>query len=465
MRKYIISTLTIFSVAAMLSTSCNKMLEIKPEDVLLAEDALKSKEDMQKLLNSCYDALANQFNGTVQSYNDLMSDDVAKPLRDDLGFKTEIWNRNTNFFNSDVGGLYNRLYIPVYRVNSMDQFYDVIPDLTAGDKIRMQAEGKFIRALCHFELVRLWAQPYGYTSDNSHPGIVIRDKASQDPKGRSTVGEVYSFILSDLQFAIANLPDDNGNYADKNAARALLAKVYVQMNKRTDAIPLLNEVINSGKYTFSNSLNRFDNAAASSEYVFTFISTNASTDNRAGEFIGKYRSDNKVPEYGISSGLYALINSDTTDRRKTLVNVVNPGKDNEYFTTSKFNYDFFSVPYINLTELMITRAELLAEGNTDLSTAISDINKIIGRAYADSTTKMLPSNAMAGTVLTEVRKQRRLELFCEGERVQHLKRLGAKGEPNVFIRSADWNCDGLALQFPATERTSLFVFNPTGGCN
>jgi len=58
------------------ASSCENLLEIKPDDVLLAEDALKTPEDMQKLLNSCYDALANQFNGQVQVFNDLLSDDL-----------------------------------------------------------------------------------------------------------------------------------------------------------------------------------------------------------------------------------------------------------------------------------------------------------------------------------------------------------------------------------------------------
>ena len=31
----------------------------------------------------------------------------------------------------------------------------------------------FIRALCHFTAVRMYAQPWGYTADNSHDGIAV----------------------------------------------------------------------------------------------------------------------------------------------------------------------------------------------------------------------------------------------------------------------------------------------------
>jgi hypothetical protein len=57
----------------------------------------------------------------------------------------------------------------------------------------------------------------------------------------------------------------------------------------------------------------------------------------------------------------------------------------------------------------------------------------------------------------------------EGERVQDLKRIGALEDPSgsglVKIRTSKWNCPGLALQFPSTEKTSFFVFNDEGSCD
>lgn len=452
-------------------SSCEKMLEIRPEGVLLAEDALKTPEDMQKLLNSCYDALANQFNGSVQLFNDLLSDDIEKPYIDNLGFRTEIWNRNTNFFNSDVGGLYNRLYIPVYRVNSMELFYDKIPGLTAADINRIKAEGRFIRALCHFELVRLWARPYGYTSDNSHPGIPIRREASQEPLQRSSVAEVYQFILDDLDYAIANLPANNGKYADIRAAKALKAMVYFQMNDFANARTLLDDVINTGGFTLSDSIDRYHPTVAGmeSEFVFSFVSTNANTDNRGGDFIGSYRDDLNAPSYGIRKELYDLIMSDTTDARRKLVKIFNQGQANEFYTCSKFNNDYFGSPYLTLTKLLLTRAEIAAETG-DLTTASDDVNRIIARAYPGNANKLTSAGLGASNLLVIIREERRKELFAEGDRTNQMKRIGALGVnsqlPNtsVTIRNAPWNCPGLALQFPSTEVTSVFILNETGGC-
>jgi hypothetical protein len=109
------------------------------------------------------------------------------------------------------------------------------------------------------------------------------------------------------------------------------------------------------------------------------------------------------------------------------------------------------------------RAELLAEGG-NLIPAIDDVNKIIRRAYGDSLHDVSTAANQAG-VLTAVRLQRRLEFFCEGDRVQTLKRRGAFVDNSLQIRNAPWNCAGLALQFPSTETGAGFVFNASGGCN
>lgn len=463
--KKVIYTLSAITVL-MLGYGCKQLSQNIPDDAFITEEAMRTPEDLQALLNSCYDALANQLNGNVQISNDLLSDDLAAPLVDGAGFKNEIYNRNTNIFNSDVGTMYRNLYLIAFRVNNMAEYYDKV-GVSPTEKTRMEGEAKFLRALCHFEVAKLWAHPPGFEFGNTHPGVIIRDQVSQRPKPRANVAEVYNFIIADLQFAAANLPPTNPvgkAYANQYAAKGLLAKVYYMLNRPTEAIALLNEVIPA--YNLSDSLNRFDNSPNSiAEHIFGTVSLN-SGDNRAGEFIGKYRSDTKQPDFVISKELYTLLTSDTLDKRgKQLVKVVNEGKDNEFYAVTKFNRDFFAVPYLTLTDMLLTRAELLAETNTNLPQAIADVNAIINRAYSDPTQRVLSNGAGQSVVLAQVRLQRRLELFCEGDRVQSLKRRGAQFDASLRIRNAPWNCPGIILQFPALEDGEGFVFNGTGGCN
>jgi starch-binding outer membrane protein, SusD/RagB family len=462
---------TYFSLAFVLvvmftNAGCKKITEERSPDAYTEEDAVKSLTDLENLLTSCYDAFANQVNGKAQTANDLMADDLAKPLKDDAAFQTEIYLRNTTIFNSDVGDLYRNLYIIPFRVNSLDQFYTKL-GIAEADRKQIDAEGKFLRAACHFEVLKLWAQPAGYTADNSHVGIVVRDVNSQLPKQRSSVAESYAFVIADLEVAIANLNEINPRssaFATKNAAKALLAKVYFQLNQPAKALPLLNDVINNGGYSLGTQLNRFNNDSAKGEYIFATVSSNASTDNRGSFFIGKYRSDKDNESFGLSKEFYNLIVSDTSDKRSKLVGIKNAGQDNEYYVVKKFDKDYFGVPYLNLTDMLLMRAELLAEGG-NLALAIADVNQIIDRAYSNPALHQVPPAATQADVLDVIRLQRRLEFFCEGDRVQSLKRRGAFLNAGLKIRNAPWNCAGLALQFPSTETGAGFVFNASGGCN
>ncbi len=458
MKKIFIIALAIISFS-----SCRKWLDVKPEGVQLEEDAVKTQADLQAILNSTYDALANQYNGQVQLFNELLGDNLEKPQS---GFVVPIYLRTTNFFNADVGGLYTEMYRPVFRVNFLlEKLNEKSIVVDPVNEQRIIAESKFLRALAHFDIVRLWAQPYGYTPDNTHPGIVIKKSTNTEPLPRSSVGGVYDFIISDLNDAIANLPESNGNYANKNAARALLAKVYFQMNNYTKTKELCDLVIPA--YSMDTTLNRFENALTSTENIFSFRSTGPQ-DNRASRFIGNFRIVNPAnpAPYRLSRSMYLAGTADAADRRSNFYAVFNAGTSTETYGIKKFDFDFLSVPMIYLTQLKLMRAEANAQLGSDLNIAVDDVNAIISRAYG-SNVNNLPANASASQIIAEARKQRRLEFPIEGERTQDLKRIGAKEDPtgsNIKIRDSRWNCPGLALQFPVNERTSIFVFNEEGNC-
>ncbi len=465
--KYII--VTIFSFFIVSITSCKKQLEVDQSTLYLEDEAVSNPQQLQQFLNSCYDATANQFNGNYQMFSDLMSDDIEKPFNDAGTFRTEAWNRSTTIFNSDVGILFRELYRPIYRINAMDRYYENIPGLSASELNRMKAEGRFLRALCHFKILTLWAQPAGYTTDNSHLGIPIRTKVSIDPIARATVAENYAQIISDLDFAIANLPLTNGNYADIDAAKSLKALVLFQKNDLAGSLILIDEIISSNRFTFSDSLDRYytnncSPTSRNSEFIFAFSSTSLA-DNRGSTFINNYRSDLGAPSLGIRKEIYDIINSDSTDARIAFVKAINAGQANEFFVTTKFNNNYFGTPAITVTQLLLTRSEILARLNQNLPQAVSDVNMIIARAYPTNANKLLASNESAANILITVESERRKELFCEGDRVQYMRRKGAFYDPSTTIRGALWSCDGLTFQFPSTEGSAVFVFNPTGNCN
>ncbi len=106
MKKFKLIYTIVFSMFLGITISaCNDQLDINPDTVLLPEEAITNEAELQELLVSCYDALANQYDGNIQIYSDLLSDDLARPFNDGAGYRNEVWDRNTNIFNSDVGNL------------------------------------------------------------------------------------------------------------------------------------------------------------------------------------------------------------------------------------------------------------------------------------------------------------------------------------------------------------------------
>jgi tetratricopeptide (TPR) repeat protein len=463
--KILIGTIGLMIVASF--SACEKSLDVEPDPSfgLDPAEAIKSSEDMQKLLNSCYDACANMMGGQFQVISDLLGDDVARPLNND-GNTTAIFNRSVAQFNGTSNSAYSQPYFTIYRVNVMDLYYDQV-NFLPGEKERLQGEAAFLRALCHFETVKLWAQPAGFTADNSHLGIIERTRAKNEVVLRTSVASNYALIISDLQKAISLLPVSNGVYANKNAAKALLAKVYFTMGNYEATLPLLNEVIGSG-YSLSDSLNRFLRSEVESEIIFGFVTTSSAYDinARGAGFKGSYRNDLNLPTIALSNELYNLLSADTSDRRRKFTTLINPGQANEIKASTKFNHNNFATPYLTLTDMLLMRAEIYAL-QSNAASAILDLGLIVKRAYGVASTRYISLSGLSGQALIdEVRLQRRLEMHLEGDRTIQLKRIGAFHAPSSTIRNAPWKCPGMVLQFPSSAGTVQgFIFNPEGGCN
>ena len=450
------------------------------EDVdrfITEEQALETPEDFEALLNSCYDVLANLYDGDVQIINEMRGDNLGQPNAN-LDYKA-IYNRETIRWNTYVGGVNSDFYYPVGRVNLLLQRVDDFPGLTEENRARIKAEALFIRALCFFEAVKMFAQPYGYTDDNSHPGIPIptgRDPETGDviavitPVPRSTVAETYDQIESDLTGAIAGLPSNNGTYANVHAAKALLAQVHFLQLNWTAAEQLATEVIESDLFELDAPPTdndtafwrlRLSNQGPNVETIFGTYSSLEFNDDRTSRF-RQYWAPAANPELTVSSSYLSWFNTNggtDGDRRALWLEVIGDGK----VKLNRFtDYNFFNVPVIHYTQMLLMRAECLGEMNTNLSTAIEDINRIRTRAGSP---QLLSTSASADEVINAARVEYRKETLGMGQWVSQLQRRGVMGE-DIVIRDAPWNCDGMALQFSASEgNVNGFEFNPVGGCN
>jgi hypothetical protein len=115
--------------------------------------------------------------------------------------------------------------------------------ITAAQATKFRAEARFLRGLFNFE-ARLVFGDY----------IPILTEETVDPKVVKNVnaaGAVLAHIVGDLKYAYENLPETQAEVGrpTKYAAMALAARAYLQDLKYSDAKPLLDNIINSGKYS------------------------------------------------------------------------------------------------------------------------------------------------------------------------------------------------------------------------
>jgi hypothetical protein len=388
-----------------------------------------------------YDQLQNAefLGGRALIYSDVRSDDTnAAAFFGGISTFTAIANDGT-VSNAWTGG-----YRTLYGANFfLQQIQANSGKTTAALETQYIGEAKFIRALVYFHLVNLFAQPYNFTADASHLGVPLQltapdvtsafDPAQNLP--RSTVKEVYAQIEKDLTEAITALPEtyatpfDKTGRATKDAARTLLSRVYLYKGQYADAARTAGEVITGARHTLNPSPATpfLSTSYQTSESIFSVAmnsADNPNTNNALGQHYGRLRrADIIVTPYArIDTNQFRL-----KDRRRTLLldPITYPTSAATNIFTAKYaNSSFDYVPIARYSEVLLNRAEGLAQTDAGISAeAITLLNQVRNRskpAYAPAftATSFASKQALIDAILFE----RRLELAFEGHRYYDLLR-------------------------------------------
>lgn len=460
-------TLVVAALLVLSTVSCKKFLERPPEGQLTEEEAFSSEANLVAYSNGIYTLLAENsfYSGRHQVLNELLGDHYRGDRF--TGDYAEIFKRQNSFFGGTRDDYYRTAYRIIANANNVILHLDVASN--AVTKSILEGEAKLFRAIAHFEMVRMFGQPWGYSSDNSHLGVPLRTIIDLGSVQRATVKQVYDQVIADLKDAEVLLPaaNTNGKFytATSWAAKAYLAKVYFQQNDFTNAYNYANQVIASNKFTLDASFNSRFSQGLSTEGILVIADQNSPNQfNPGGDLRGNFRSDLAIPGFTFTDQYYAVATARPADLRKAAWN--SNTLQSGFNVLAKYNKNFFDLPLVHLTEIKLIRAEAGAEtGGANLAVAITDINDIMTRAYG-GTTFNLPANATAGAVIAATRSERELELVGEGNRTQEIKRIGARTGNNIDRRGSVWNCNGFILQFPKAEKdaNTSFVMNVEGGC-
>lgn len=147
-------------------------------------------------------------------------------------------NNNTILNRSDSN--WKNLYRAIMFCNTAIERIPDATEMTDEEKAAYLGELRFIRGFNYFTLVKYWGGVPLKTDKNITEWSI--------PK--SSKEEVYDFIIEDLEYAVENCPDKRRNLAtpNKNAARTVLADVYMHTENYEEAKRLSGEVVESGDY-------------------------------------------------------------------------------------------------------------------------------------------------------------------------------------------------------------------------
>ena len=329
----------------------------------------------------------------------------------------------------------------------------------------IKAENLFLRALAYFDLVRVYAQPYGYIKANGITGveamgvpIVLKDDLSARPS-RNTVAEVYeNLIIPDLVEAERLMSDsyvragvkDVVATVTKPVIQALMARVYLHHEDWQLAADYATKVIKNGRFRLLSGdrfVSMWDGSVdvapqSGSEIIFeVYVSQSDGSRSDLGDYL-------TAPEvaggagYGdvrVSNDLIDLY--DATDVRLTGLTKTN-SKYSGYRWSTKYpgkngQLAYNNVPVLRISEMYLIRSEAIYRGATVSGvTAIDDLNRVATNRNAE---------AYASVTLDNLFEESRKEFLFEGHIFFDMKRL-----QKSLVRT-DYDLDPLTknIDFPS----------------
>lgn len=451
--------------AATVFASCNKeLLNPQPEvflgDVAAFSDSAKASQQV----NGMYAALkaGGFYAGRYLVYQDVRGEDFLNNTNNAVTAWL-TWQFNVTPTANEVQTFWVDAYQCINRCNVVLEGIQTSP-ISATLRRAYTAEAKTLRALSYYSLMQLYARPFN--AGGSNPGVPLRLTASKSSGlsllARSTVAEVYTQILKDLNEAEADAiltygsnPTLNTTRVHRNTIIALKSRVYLTMGRWSDVITEGNKIVpTTSPWRAATGVANQLNATAASVYASPYTSAE-SIFSMPFTALNLPGTQNSLASYYLPStmggngdfivnplGIMANADWKTTDARRSFI--TNSGGANrlvKWPNAPGTNPDW--APVIRYAEVMLNLAEALAQaapGTTVDTRALALLNGV--RQRSDATTTFAP--ATKTDLLNRIYTERQIELLGEGFRSSDIMRLGmafpAKGtvatipvSQNVYI--------------------------------
>jgi len=442
---------SIILVLILLITGCTKDEWMNPAPVTSLSDltVFDTKDRIIAQVNGMYASLKSgqHLGGRFQVYNDVRADNFL-PNSSNLVTCFATWNHTVISSTNEVQNFWGSAYSTI---NVVNVFLEGLTAAWDGGKLtglvsqaeynQYKGEALAIRALCYFNLIQMYGKPYNQ-GNGANRGVPLRLVANKSAAGNdlapSTVAEVYTQILKDLNdaepLAVADFGTNtslNVTRVHKNTIIALKTRVYLHMQNWPAVVTESGKIVPAAApFTATSGVAHTLNASyagifasphATKESVLSLPHTsanNAGTQNHLAHYFG---SGSGESYYLVSTpgSLYATM--DDTDARKLMIATVGGQPYLRKYVDQTTRTDY--APVIRWAEVLLNRAEALVRaGSTVTQQAVDLLNAVRTRSFATGA-YALGDFASAAAFYDAVLLERNMEFLGEGIRNLDLMRL------------------------------------------
>lgn len=433
-------------LAASLSSCVNDWLDVAPSDGTDADAALTSSSDLAAARTGMYAALKGNSNlvdyygqqffvyGDVHAGDDYQYNNIGGSNR--ASFYYDMNYQTASEFSSSTSSsnvAWKSPYIVIGRANRIIAAAEggALSDAAEAKATIDQyaAEAKVLRALAHFDLVRIYGKPYTEDQGASLGVPLVTGVLESNAKpARSTVAEVYTQVVKDLTEAISSnalATETEPGYVSVWGAKAILSRVYLNMGDYANALSVAEDIIkNSGAalWTRDQYFKAWD-ASTPNESEFLFrLNVAGSTDNNDLNGIGNLQQREGYKEMVATKKFVDMLTSDPKDVRNDMFLPATAAKEVATYGTNKVFLNKLRgqggnlrnvtiVPIIRLSEVYLTAAEC-AFRNNDKTKAVEYLNDLVKNRTTTEASLATVDNITLERILIERRK----ELIGEGQR-------------------------------------------------
>ena len=239
-------------VLLVLVYACKKNFLDKIPQGALNNSVLANQTGVEGLLIGAYHMVSGEGGAAGNNWGSAASNWVYGSVLGDESYKGSIppdqssegigtlatytYATNNGYLNSKWVAMYDG----VQRANDVLRVLPSAKDISATDVTRITAEARFLRGHFHFELKRIFNN------------IVYADEKATETSNVDASGNFVDYwpqIEADLKAAIDGLPETQtqAGRANKSAAKAYLARCYMEQHKYALAKPILEDIIANGK--------------------------------------------------------------------------------------------------------------------------------------------------------------------------------------------------------------------------